>query len=126
MTRPGGSSVDAVLASLLDACEAAAEIVAYGKESWNAERRNRLAGEAIVGRIGDSAAKLPLEVRSAVEQPWDDIIGLRIVVDHVYHRVDYEELWNTLSRDVPELAGALTQWQATDAERREATGERPG
>ena len=38
--------------------------------------------------------------------PWDDVIANRIIVDHVYHRVDYDLLWNTLERDVPRLVGA--------------------
>jgi uncharacterized protein with HEPN domain len=40
----------------------------------------------------------------------DDVIANRIIVDHVYHRVDYDLLWNTLERDVPQLGTTLREW----------------
>lgn len=72
----------------------------------------RLAAEAIMGRIGDAAAKLRDQLGEDLpaEVPWDDVIANRSVVDHVYHRVDYAALWNTLERDVPPLGDALTTW----------------
>ncbi len=44
------------------------------------------------------------------EIPWDDVIANRIIVDHVYHRVDYEALWNTLERDIRKLTRVLVSW----------------
>jgi hypothetical protein len=38
------------------------------------------------------------------------VIANRIIVDHVYHRVDYDLLWNTLERDVPQLGAKLREW----------------
>lgn len=38
--------------------EAARELVGRGRESYESDRMPRLAGEAVVGRIGDAAAKL--------------------------------------------------------------------
>lgn len=72
----------------------------------------RLAGEAVVGRIGDAAAKLRDQVGDELrgEIPWDDVVANRIVVDHVYHGVDYELLWNTLERDMPALGTTLREW----------------
>ena len=70
-----------------------------------AERPLRLAGEALIGRIGDVASKLPDElIRETSDVPWDDVRGMRIVVDHVYHAVDYRIVWQTLE-DVPKLVG---------------------
>jgi uncharacterized protein with HEPN domain len=72
----------------------------------------RLAGEAVIGRIGDSAAKLRDQHGDDLpkEVPWDDVIANRIIVDHVYHRIDYDLLWNTLERDVPALGARLREW----------------
>ena len=68
----------------------AAEIVGCGLDRWETERPLRLAGEAVIGRIGDVASKLPEEViRETPDVPWDEVRGMRIVVDHVYHAVDY-------------------------------------
>ncbi len=58
MTR----GVDDLLADLAEAADAAAELVGLGKERWDTERPLRLAGEAVIGRLGDIATKLPDEV----------------------------------------------------------------
>jgi uncharacterized protein with HEPN domain len=96
---------------LAEAVDAAAELVGLGKERWNAERPLRLAGEAVVGRIGDIATKLPEELMAGTnELPWAEIKGMRIVVDHAYHGIDYERVWRTLRDDVPELHRVVGRW----------------
>lgn len=61
-----------------------------------------------MGRIADAANRLPEEIKVATpEVPWDDIRGIRILVDHIYHRIDYENLWTTLEVEVPRLAKLL-------------------
>jgi uncharacterized protein with HEPN domain len=47
------------------------------------------------------------------EIAWDDIRDIRILVDHIYHRVDHDALWETLSTDVPDLRRRLRRWRAT-------------
>lgn len=104
--------LEKVVADLLDACDAASALVARGRDTYDDDRMLHLAAEAIIGRIGDAAAKLRQQASEELpdEIPWDDVIANRIVVDHVYHRVDYSALWNTLERDVPVLADAVTAW----------------
>jgi uncharacterized protein with HEPN domain len=83
-----------LLADLDEAVDAAQELVRYGRARWDLERPLRLAGEAGIGRIGDVASKLPPQVlQETLEVPWDDVRGRRIVVDHVYHAVDYDIVW---------------------------------
>ena len=112
MTR----GLDDLLADLAEAADAAAELVGLGKERWDAERPLRLAGEAVIGRLGDVATKLPDEVIEATpEIPWKQVKGMRIIAAHAYHRIDYEEVWVTLRVDVPRLARAIDLWrQAQD------------
>jgi uncharacterized protein with HEPN domain len=94
-----------LLADLEEAVDAARELVSLGRERWQTERPLRLAGEAVIGRIGDVASKLPDEViEETSEVPWSDVKGMRIVVDHVYHAVDYNIVWETLRDDMPKLA----------------------
>ena len=113
MSQPGDPrTVDKIIGDLLDAAGAAAEIVARGEDAWNQDRLLRLAGEAVINRIGDAANKLPDDVRASIPGvPWDDIRANRILVAHIYHRIDYEILRATLSHDVPRLAEELEQWQ---------------
>ena len=112
-----------IIGDLLDAADAAAEIVARGKDAWQQDRLLRLAGEAVISRIGDAAAKLPEQVQAAMPAvPWDDIRANRVLVAHIYHRIDYEILWETLARDVPSLAAEIRAWrsaQLTAASRQE-------
>lgn len=103
-----------VLADLLDAAEAAADLVARGRSTYDEDRLLRLAAEAIVGRIGDAAKKL-LETYGdhlPSEIPWVDIVANRIVVDHAYHRIDYDTVWVTLTDDVPFVKRSLESWAA--------------
>jgi uncharacterized protein with HEPN domain len=109
-------SAGKIVGDLLDAADAAAEIVARGKEAWQQDRLLRLAGEAVISRIGDAAAKLPEQVQAAIPAvPWDDIRANRILVAHIYHRIDYEILWETLARDVPSLASEIEAWRSAQA-----------
>lgn len=100
-----------LLADLEEAVDAARELVALGHDRWARERPLRLAGEAVIGRIGDVASKLPDElILETPEVPWADVRGMRIVVDHVYHAVDYNIVWETLRDDVPKLGLAVMRW----------------
>jgi uncharacterized protein with HEPN domain len=104
--------VDDLLADLAEAVDAAAEVVRLGKERWDSERPLRLAGEAIISRLGDIATKLPDEVIEATpEIPWRQVKGMRIIAAHAYHRIDYEEVWVTLRDDIPQLDGAIKRWR---------------
>ena len=76
MTR----GVDDLLTDLAEAADAAAELVTLGKKRWDAERPLRLAGEAVIGRLGDIATKLPDEITKATpEIPWRQVKGIAAV-----------------------------------------------
>ncbi len=110
MTR----GVEDLLADLAEAADAAAELVSLGKTRWDTERPLRLAGEAVIGRLGDIATKLPDEVIKATpEIPWREVKGMRIIAAHAYHRIDYEEVWVTLRDDVPRMDEAIRRWRQT-------------
>jgi len=106
--------VDDLLADLTEAADAASELVSLGKKRWDAERPLRLAGEALIGRLGDIATKLPDEVIKATpEVPWREVKGMRVIAAHAYHRIDYEEVWVTLRDDVPRMHQAVRRWRQT-------------
>ena len=111
MTR----GVDDLLADLVEAVDVAAELVSLGKERWDAERPLRLAGEAVIGRLGDIATKLPDEVIKATpEIPWREVKGMRIIAAHAYHRIDYDEVWITLRDDVPRMDETIKRWRQSE------------
>jgi len=104
--------VEDLLADLAEAADAAAELVGLGKARWDTERPLRLAGEAVIGRLGDIATKLPDEVIKATpEIPWREVKGMRVIAAHAYHRIDYDEVWVTLRDDVPLMDEAIKRWR---------------
>lgn len=104
--------VDSIVADIEQAAEAAAQLIARGRSAWDADFLLRLAGEAVIGRIGDATNRLPEEVKTAIPNvPWDDIRDIRILVDRIYHRIDYDALRRTLEDDVPRLVAELRRWK---------------
>ena len=102
--------IDAIIADIEHAGEAAAELITRGKPAWDNDDLLRLAGEAVVGRIADATNRLPQAIKDSVpDVPWDDIRDIRILVDHIYHRIDYDALWETLRVDVPHLLKRLKE-----------------
>lgn len=60
------------------------------------------AAERLVTLIGEAAARLPSELRTAeAHVPWIDIIGTRNRIMHGYDVIDYDIVWGVLSRELP-------------------------
>lgn len=58
--------------------------------------------------IGEAAAHLPDEVTARhTHLPWRGIKGMRLWLDHEYHRVDTDVVWTTVDEDLPALAAAV-------------------
>lgn len=83
----------------------AQRLVARGQVAWDADEFLRLAGAAVLHRIGEAAARLDDDLTSA--QPtvrWRAMKGMRNVIAHEYGVVDHEIVWNALSSDLPREA----------------------
>ena len=110
MTLPGGVS-DAhdgrtvrTLTDMVEFGALAADLTARGRSAYDADIQLRLAGEAILHKLGEAAARLP--DRLTVDNP--DISfraakAMRNVIAHDYDRIDHDVVWVTLARDVPDL-----------------------
>jgi len=58
--------------------------------------------------IGEAVTELPDSDRSAEPGiPWRNIAGMRILLDHHYHRVDARTVWNTVDQDLEPLRAAV-------------------
>jgi uncharacterized protein with HEPN domain len=53
--------------------------------------------------IGELAKKLPAEFTKTVDLPWKLIAGFRDVAVHEYFELDLEQVWDTVTRDVPDV-----------------------
>lgn len=95
-------------ADILDAADEIAAVVKDGRQVWDADRLRQLAVERLLEIIGESANALSDEYRARYpDVPWSDVIGLRIVLAHHYHRVDPSQVWTIASIEVPRLAVRL-------------------
>jgi uncharacterized protein with HEPN domain len=99
-----------------DILEAAAEIaglVQPGKAAWDGDRVRRLAVERLLEMIGESARAMTEQGRASYPDiPWSDMIGLRTVLAHHYHRVDPDQVWVIATVDVPVVVASLTTYRS--------------
>jgi uncharacterized protein with HEPN domain len=99
---------DERVADILDAADEISEIVALGRDAWDKDRIRQLAAERLLEIIGEAANTLTEDFRAQHPGvPWRDIIGLRIVLAHHYHRVDPGQVWVIAATEVPRLAQSL-------------------
>ncbi len=64
--------------------------------------------------IGEAAAQVSAETRSQRPQiPWRAIIAMRNRLVHAYFDIDLDQVWQTLTDDLPGLAAELEEMLAT-------------
>ncbi len=64
----------------------------------------------LVQTIGEAAGRVSDERRARhPEIPWKQIVGIRHRIVHDYMDVDYDVLWEVVTRDLPPLIEALLQ-----------------
>jgi uncharacterized protein with HEPN domain len=101
-------SDDLRVQDILDAADLIADVVGAGRGAWDQDRIRQLAAERLLEIIGESANALSDEFRAGYpDVPWRDVIGLRVVLAHHYHRVDQNQVWVIASSEVPALAERL-------------------
>lgn len=101
-------SDDQRVADILEAAQQIAEVVEQGRSAWDRDRIAQLAVERLLEIIGESAQAMSEQARSEYpDVPWRDVIGLRVVLAHHYHRVDPAQVWTIASTEVPHLAEQL-------------------
>lgn len=60
--------------------------------------------------IGEATKRLSQDLRQAYPDiQWQQIAGLRDVLIHDYLRVDLDEVWGIIERDLPELKGKIEE-----------------
>jgi uncharacterized protein with HEPN domain len=99
------------LAEFLDIAREAEElIVTPGREQFLDDRTRQLAAEAIMNRLGEIVARLPQDFLAQHPQiPWRAIRGMRNVVAHRYHVIDYQIVWTALAQRLPADATLVSE-----------------
>jgi uncharacterized protein with HEPN domain len=64
--------------------------------------------------LGEAATHIDAATRAAHPAvPWRDLVGMRNVLIHAYHRVDLDVVWSAANNEVPALTVALEAVIAT-------------
>ena len=59
--------------------------------------------------LGEAAKRLSPEFRIRYpDVPWSNMAGMRDKLIHAYEAVDYDEVWRTATKDIPELLAWVT------------------
>jgi len=78
------------------------------KEKFFASEEKQAAVVRMLEIIGEAVKGLPEDFKLAnPNTPWRDIAGMRDNLIHEYFIVDLEEVWKTVTKDLPELKKQL-------------------
>jgi len=94
---------------MLDAAREA-EQIAYGKSRAHLDddRLLNLSLVRLLEIVGEAAGRVPESERFQYPAiPWKQIVGLRNRVIHGYDSVDFDILWQIVTRDLPLLVAEL-------------------
>ena len=96
------------LQDLADFIDMTREVTSRTREAYDADITLRLAGEALVSRVGEAVGRLPENFKQVNPQvPWRSIKGARNLTSQYYHRIDHHIIWLTLERELPEIGRQL-------------------
>ena len=95
-------------ADILDAAQELADAVTVGHDDFVASPLRVRAAERLLEIIGEASNQLSDKFRAAhPDVPWSDIVALRVLLAHHYHRVDVEQVWSIATSSVPDLVRHL-------------------
>ena len=99
------------LIDIVEAVEAIAEFIAdYEADEFYRDHKTQSAVLQKLIVIGEAAARLSEQFRTHhPEIEWRDIIAFRNILVHAYFSVQVEIVWETITRDVPELGRQVSR-----------------
>ena len=90
--------------------EALGSVAGRGRDSLDEDRIWALGIMKCVEIIGEAASHVGEETRREhPELPWTQIVGMRNRLVHVYFDIDMDQVWSTLTEDLPALAAELAR-----------------
>ena len=80
------------------------------RKDLDTDEKLRLALTHLVELVGESASQVTAEVQAKhPEIPWPKVISMRHRLIHGYDFVDYDILWDTITRSLPGLIETLNR-----------------
>jgi uncharacterized protein with HEPN domain len=100
---------DIRLRHMLDnAREAVAMAHGRKRKDLDSDRKLNLSLVRLLEIIGEAAGRVPQDERAnCAEIPWPEIVSLRNRLIHGYDAVDFDILWEVVTKDLPPLITAL-------------------
>ena len=90
-----------MLTAIADAKESIAGLT---KEQFLANKDKRVAAERYILIVGEASHMVSSDTKAKhPEIPWQDIYAMRNIVAHEYMNVDYNEVWQAITKDFEEL-----------------------
>jgi uncharacterized protein with HEPN domain len=90
--------------------EAVAMVRGRSRADIDADRQLNLALVRLLEIVGEAAARTNEQERGLnPDVPWMEIVGLRNRLIHGYDSVDFDILWNIITKDLPPLIEKLEQ-----------------
>jgi uncharacterized protein with HEPN domain len=84
--------------------EAVAMAEGRKRADLDSDRQFNLALVRLLEIVGEATNRVPEEHRARIPGvPWPQIVGLRNRLIHGYDEVDFDILWQIVSRDLPKL-----------------------
>ena len=88
--------------------EAVAMVRGKSRADLDTDRQLNLSLVRLLEIVGEAASRIPKEDRTRYRGiPWPDIVGLRNRLIHGYDRVDFDILWQIVTKDLPALIVTL-------------------
>ncbi len=93
------------LEDILEFADKLERYVLKGYDEFCSEFGTGLAVERLLELIGEASSHLSDDFKESIpEVPWREIAGMRTLLAHAYHRIDFAIVWTTATNSVPELA----------------------
>lgn len=100
---------------MLDAREAVSFVTGRSERDLETDRMLALALVKCLEIVGEAASQVSAEGRAASPDiPWRSAIGTRNRLIHGYSEIDYNVVWDTVTRDLPPLIVQLEQALASE------------
>ncbi len=88
--------------------EAVSLVQGRTRENLESDRLLNLALVRLLEILGEAANRVPAEDRSRYPRiPWSQIVGLRNRLIHAYDQVDFDILWQIVTKDLPRVPARI-------------------
>lgn len=119
--HPQGPSLETRerLSDIAELCSRAEALAARGREWYDSDPElgvPKLAADSLVLKLGEAVRRLPDDflVQHSNDPAWRRAIGMRHRIAHEYDSVDYEIVWQVVSRHAGELRARIAQVLESD------------